>query len=145
MGTQALIEYKATTGRTGAQAATRQRFIYRFYDCGDEAAGRAAGWYYGMTNNAVRRQAEHGTRIFGDTFELLVEGPMQWMMTRAIEQVFINAAGGVGNLANIINSMSPTNPRNAPWMNQANSWFTKNFLPNMPPGFNFNPASPGGC
>lgn len=145
MGAQALVEYKALNSRTSAQVAARQRFVYRFYDCGDEVAGRAAGWYYGMTVNVAGRQAQHGTRVLGGSWQTLVGGDMGWMLTRAIEQAFIDAAGGVGGLANIINSMSPANPSNAAWRSQGANWLNTVFRGQVPAGFNFNPPIPGGC
>jgi RHS repeat-associated protein len=140
MGAQAMTEYSALQ-RKNAQQAARQRNIYRFYDCGDEALGRASGWYYGMTTNVARRQAQHGSRALEGSWETLITGDMGWMVTRAIEQAFIDVAG-LGNLANQINSMSSTNPNNAKWLPQGKSYI-QNFITD--PNFNFNPAAPGGC
>lgn len=63
------------------------------------------------------------------------------MVTRAIEQAFIDIAG-LGNLANGINSMSSTNPANAKYLPQGRS-YVQNFITD--PNFNFNPPSPKGC
>jgi RHS repeat-associated protein len=142
MGAQAMTEYSALQKRN-AQQAVKQRNIYRFYDCGSKVVGaeRTAGWYYGMTVNVVKRQAAHGERVLKGSWETLITGDASWMVTRAIEQAFIDLAG-LGNLANAINSMSATNVDNAKYLPQGKAYI-QNFITD--PNFNFNPPAPKGC
>jgi hypothetical protein len=68
--------------------------------------------YVGITNNIVRRAAEHGTRFVLDP---VTSSPVTRGAGRAIEQALINRNPG---FENIRNSISPTHP----WYAQAVAW-----------------------
>ena len=147
MGAQALVEYSELNSKKTADTAYKQRHIYRFYDCGSEAAKRSA-------RVVLRHDHEHRPprgaaqgAVFGDTFMELVSGDMTGMMIRGIEQAFFDAAGGIAGidpLANKINGLGP-DPKNATARRQGAAWLDDFFRKQMPAGFDFNPPAPGGC
>jgi RHS repeat-associated protein len=135
-GAQAANEYAQLLRDKYRQSNQVGYTVYRFFDT------RFNSWYYGISRNMYARIISHGSRILPGTFEELGIGIKTLNTARSIEQALIQGAGGAsrwgGPLANVINSISPSNAAFAERVATGLEWIANN----LGPGFNFFPPFP---
>jgi hypothetical protein len=73
--------------------------------------------YWGMTKNFAQRVIQHGKRFVSITEEYV--NISSKAAARGLEQMKIDAAGGIRNLENAINSIGKKNPKLAEYYKEA--------------------------